>query len=111
MAFKMNSPFKAYVDDEGQSRMRLASVRSQYNIDPKQIITADGITNSLNQDDKERELSNPFSGYNLEKGEIKPNKKSEEDTIKKDLKQKKKQAKSDLKFYKKTGIEMNMAVD
>ena len=58
-------------------------------------------------DDKEKELSNPFSGYNLEKGEIKPNKKSEENTIKKDLKQKKKQAKSDLKFYKKTGIDLS----
>ena len=107
MAFKMNSPFKAYIDDEGQSRMRLESVRSQYSVDPKKMITADGVTNSLNQDDKEKELSNPFSGYNLEKGEIKPNKKSEEDTTKKDLKLKKKQAKSDLKFYKKTGIDLS----
>ena len=107
MAFKMNSPFKAYIDNEGQSRMRLESVRSQYSVDPKKMITADGVTNSLNQDDKEKELSNPFSGYNLEKGEIKPNKKSEKDTTKKDLKQKKKQAKSDLKFYKKTGIDLS----
>ena len=64
MAFKLKSPFNAYMDDADASKLRQAQHSSSYT-GPKNMITADGVNTQLTQDDKITTVGgdDPFSGY------------------------------------------------
>tara|TARA_A100001201_G_scaffold139315_2_gene131124 strand:+ start:81 stop:1406 length:1326 start_codon:yes stop_codon:yes gene_type:complete len=64
MAFKLKSPFNAYMDDADTSKLKQAQHSSSYT-GPKNMITADGVNTKLTQDDKITTVGgdDPFSGY------------------------------------------------
>lgn len=64
MAFKLKSPFNAYMDDADASKLKQAQHSSSYT-GPKNMITADGVNTQLTQDDKITTVGgdDPFSGY------------------------------------------------
>ena len=64
MAFKLKSPFNAYMDDADTSKLRQAQHSSSYT-GPKNMITADGVNTKLTQDDKITTVGgdDPFTGY------------------------------------------------
>jgi len=64
MAFKLKSPFNAYMDDADTSKLKQVQHSSSYT-GPKNMITADGVNTQLTQDDKITTVGgdDPFSGY------------------------------------------------
>ena len=77
MAFKLKSPFNAYMDDADASKLKQAQHSSSYT-GPKNMITADGVNTQLTQDDKITTVGgdDPFSGYSKDAFK----KKNEDDT-------------------------------